>query len=458
MNKKIIIIAGQTGAGKTKLANEVARNINGEIILVDSIQFYKHLNIIANKPSKFLTEVVKYHNLSEYELSDGTVNAMIQADKIRKTISDIWSRGKTPILEGGCGFYYKTILTGSASRISEMEEDSYNKYILIAKEIIRHDNCFDTTFARLRRMDTSIPETLPIKNDFYRLEKRLADAMMYGDGAYKTKKIDQVKIKDSFSKTFFSDATIYKFFLYCNRLTLNKMLEDRTEKMIENGLLKEVSDLLSKDIIQPKTFEGNNIFTNAYGLIETIDYLNKFIYLEKDKDNIIKSYDMNISKKDEIANKYKKMVFKNIYDLMADISVRNRQYAKRQATWFKKQDKYLWINAEKDNLSNYLIKNYVELDQKSLDSCIDSELNLKTMENYSFSNIKTSNSNKYNLLKNNNKIKNIVIDSFKHAELNKHKLLEINKYLERKKYDVEEEHDLLNNEILSEHLEKYLKI
>jgi tRNA dimethylallyltransferase len=432
MNKKLVIIAGQTGVGKTKVANDLARKINGEIILVDSIQLYKHMNIIANKPSRFLQESAKYHNMNEYDFKDGTVSAISHAEKIRKTINEVWSRNKVPILEGGCGFYYKTILTGASSKMTEEQETMYSKYISVAREIIKRDGNFQTSFDRLRRMDSSLPELLTIKNDFYRLEKRIADAIMYGDGAHKIIQDLEGKIRDQ--NKFPDDTEIYKFFLFCDKIILNQKIQDRTEKMLESGILKEVSDLLSNNIITPEMFSKDNtisssVFIHAYGLVETVQYLINILDQIDNKQNIINSYGSHISKKDSVGNKFKTIAFKLLFDLLNGISISSRQYAKRQATWFKRNDNFLWLNAEENSIADNIIQNYLPMSKDNFDSLMNSEENDKVKLKYNWSNIKKTDSSYFKVLKNNISIKNFVVDSFKFSEKNKDKLLEIKNIL-----------------------------
>jgi tRNA dimethylallyltransferase len=468
MNKKLLIIAGQTGVGKTKLANEIARKINGEIILVDSIQLYKHMNIISNKPNRFLQESAKYHNLNEYDLKEGTVTAMTHAEKIRKTISEVWSRNKIPILEGGCGFYYKAILSGAQERMTEQEEELYSKYVLVAREIIKRDKNFQISFDRLRRMDTSIPECLAIKNDFYRLEKRLADAMLYGDGAFK--KIQEIEKKIRAENKFSEDISIYNFFLYCDKLILNKKIQDRADIMLQSGILKEVSNLLSQNIITPQMFSKENgisssVFIHAYGLVETVQFFIKLLDQVENKDNIIKSYGGNISKKDTVANKYKILAFKMLFGLLASITISSRQYAKRQATWFKKNENFLWLNGENTNLSELIINRYLPMTKEEFNSNLNSEENENVKLNYKWTNIKRSDPGYFKILNNNQSMKNLIVDSFKFCEDNKEKLLEIKGIFEKEKVFLDnninqniDEEKIENNKVDHSLVEKYLKL
>jgi tRNA dimethylallyltransferase len=462
MNKKLLIIAGQTGVGKTKLANEIARKINGEIIIVDSIQLYKHMDIISNKPNRFLREGAIYHNLNQYDFNDGTLTAMAHAEQIRSTIKEVWSRNKIPILEGGCGFYFKAILSGAQERMTEQQGELYNKYILVAREIIKKDNNFTASFERLRRMDTSIPQMLPIKNDLYRLEKRLGDAMLYGDGAYK--KIQELEKNIRNENKFSEDTSIYNFFLFCDKLILNKKIQERTEKMLESGIIQEVSNLLSYNIITSQMFSKENkiassVFMHAYGLIETTQFLIKLLDQLENKDNFINSYGHNVSKRDQIANKYKKIAFKLIYELLESISISSRQYAKRQATWFKKNDNFLWLNGEDDNLAEIIINKYLPMSKEEFSSNLNSEVNENVKINYLWTKIKRSDNYYFKILKNNQFIKNLLVDSFKFCESNKEKLLEIKEILEKENRILQG--DPLTNENLmvdSSLVEKYLKM
>ena len=109
MKKKLVVIAGPTAVGKTKYAIDYAKEHNGEIVSLDSIQVYKHLDIGSAKPSKEELSEVPHYMIDEVE---PTVNLNVKdfKDLANKYIDLIYKKEKLPILVGGTGFYIKAVL------------------------------------------------------------------------------------------------------------------------------------------------------------------------------------------------------------------------------------------------------------------------------------------------------------------------------------------------------------
>jgi tRNA dimethylallyltransferase len=468
--KKILLIAGQTGVGKTQVAYELASKLNGEIVLIDSIQTYKHLNIVANKPSKIQQKFIKYHNLSIYDINIQAVNAMNHIENIRKIVQNIWDRNKIPILEGGCFFYIKMFLTNTQRKFRDEEQLEVAENILVAREIIKRDQYdFKTTFQRLRRIDSSIPEDIPIKNDFYRLEKRLADAITFGDGAYDIiKQRERIMREES---TFLKDVDLKCFMLYNERNAIIKKLETRTEKMLKDGLIDEVIYLLNSNLITPDIFCARHnyfSFLNAFGLLETINYFGEIIKNLDNKTNILHS----------LKNATSDFLFKSnicvelLRNLLNQISINNRQYAKAQTTSFKSIDNFIWIHANKNlsDISNEIIKKYLSLDQKDFLALVNSNENISLKNPITTSIPKRMFSGNFTITNDRLLVKLITEKAFDFCESNKEKIEIILKNLKIKNSVSETENEETNiedsNQIIKKQgtkldiikLEKYLKI
>jgi len=421
--KKIMIIAGQTGVGKTELAYNLARNLNGEIIVVDKIQSYKGLNITANKPSNIFTKTVKYHNLDEYDLNSNENNsALFHTNKIRKTIQEIWNNGKLPILEGGNGFYFKWLLDGCTQIFTDDEEITYQESLNIARQIIKYDSNFAKTFERLIKIDSSIKSDIRIKNDYYRLEKLLAEGIMFGNGAYQLLREREIKLRKE--NTFLNDVCVYRFFLFMKKFELIKNLEKRCENMIEKGLIEEVSDLIYSGKINETILARYNStcsFLKAYGIRETVNLFFDLLKYLNNKDQFLQAYRPHSSKREN--NNYRAIADKLIYNYIKDICTRHRQYAKDQANWFKYNSDNLWLNSE-DAKVDYLKAKYLRMDKEEFENILKSKEILKIKEDYS--NFNNSNSNNINLnskfinfdkpvfyiLQNKNKMLNLLERSF----------------------------------------------
>ena len=110
-NGEIYVIAGPTGSGKSQTALDLAQAINGEIISADSMQLYKGLDIGTAKVTKEEQQLVKHYLIDVYDI---TVKSDVFkfVEMAREAIREIRSRGKTPIIAGGTGFYIKSLLYG----------------------------------------------------------------------------------------------------------------------------------------------------------------------------------------------------------------------------------------------------------------------------------------------------------------------------------------------------------
>ena len=109
--KKVILLAGPTSSGKSKLAIKLAQHFSGEIINADSMQIYKEVSVLNSKPNKKDMEVVKHHlygfNSVKKKFSTGHWLKMVI-----KEIKNQWKKDQTPIVVGGTGLYFKALTDG----------------------------------------------------------------------------------------------------------------------------------------------------------------------------------------------------------------------------------------------------------------------------------------------------------------------------------------------------------
>ena len=109
--KKVILLAGPTASGKSKLAIKLARYFNGEIINADSMQVYKEISILTSKPKLQDTKIIRHHlygfNSVKKKFSTGLWLKMVI-----ETIEGLWENGKIPIVVGGTGLYFKALTDG----------------------------------------------------------------------------------------------------------------------------------------------------------------------------------------------------------------------------------------------------------------------------------------------------------------------------------------------------------
>lgn len=286
----IIVIVGPTGVGKTKLSVELAKKLNGEIINADSMQVYKGLNIGTAKIKEEEKEGIIHHLFDIKEIDDMYTIFDYQMDA-RNCINDIISRGKTPILVGGSGLYIRAALYDYKLDFEDKKNDYSN---LTNQDLL--NKCLE------------IDPTCDIHlNNRKRLERFLDKSLN-----------DNEIVKDS--------KPIYDFTmigLTTNRDSLYNIINNRVDKMINDGLIDEVKSIYDKGI------RSKSIMTGI-GYKELYDY-----------------FDGNI----------------NLEEAILLIKQNSRHLAKRQYTFFNNQfDNIIWFNTDYNNFNNTVndVLNYIK--------------------------------------------------------------------------------------------------
>ena len=133
MKKKIILLAGPTASGKTKIAIKLAKRINGEIINADSMQVYKDFQILSSRPSKNELKLAKHH-LYGFQSSGAVFSTGKWLKLASDKINEIVKKDKVPILVGGTGLYFKAITDG-ISKIPNIKFSDRNSIRNLHKKI-----------------------------------------------------------------------------------------------------------------------------------------------------------------------------------------------------------------------------------------------------------------------------------------------------------------------------------
>ena len=275
----IIVITGPTGVGKTKLSVELAKKVNGEIINADSMQVYKGLNIGTAKIKEEEKDGIPHHLFDICDVDRNYTIYDYQKD-CRKVIKEIEDRGNTPILVGGSGLYIKAALYD----YEFIEEDFHSEFEEMTNEEILNEIKKDhETDIHVNNRKRLVRELNKIKNGTKNSNKK-------NDKVYDFKLIGLTTDRDD----------------------LYKIIDNRVDIMIKEGLLREVKELYD-----------SNIRTKA--VLTPIGYKELFPYFDKEE-----SLD-------------------NCLDL---IKQRSRRYAKRQYTWFNNQMNINWFNTDYDNFNN----------------------------------------------------------------------------------------------------------
>ena len=281
---KILTIIGPTAVGKTKLAIDIAKNLNAEVIGLDSRQVYKNMAIGTAQPSKKEKQGVKHHLIG---VRDPWVNisAGEYARMVIEKINEINNRGSIPIICGGAGLYYRALTQGIFA-------ESYTDVQLREELELRYKKDSILLLKQLQDIDPEYAKIVHINN-----KKRLIRAMEIFEltGLPPTEHFNKQK------KNNFKLLDFYTIYLSLRKDTYQKKIELRTNQMFDAGWVSEVKELLhlqkDKNIKIPAL--------NSIGYQEIIRYIKGD--LSKDK-------------------------------LIESVVIKTRQYAKKQMKWFKKED------------------------------------------------------------------------------------------------------------------------
>ena len=277
MSKKIILLAGPTASGKSKLAVYLAKKINGEIINADSMQVYKEFSILSSRPSKSETKKVKHHLYGIVSVKK-YFSAGDWLKEAKKKIDVCLKKKKIPIIVGGTGLYFNTITKG-ISKIPDIDNKTRFKVRALFNEL-----GFKRFYEKLLLLDANIRNKIS-STDSQRMQR-----------AYEVK----LKTKKSLfewiagTKSDFLDFNIKKVFIDIPRDELLQKILKRTELMFEQNCIDEVQKFNSLKVI--RTLSANKLI----GVYEINQYLKGTIPQDKCRELI---------------------------------NIKTRQYAKRQNTW-----------------------------------------------------------------------------------------------------------------------------
>lgn len=308
MKPKILVVAGPTASGKTKIGVELAKRLNGEIISADSMQIYKHMNIGTAKPTSEEMQNIPHHLIDFVELGEN-FSVVQYKEMATKCIEDILSRGKVPIFVGGTGLYINSI-----TEEIKYDETAENKEIRERLEKIAENEGNERLYAKLKEVDIDTYNRLHL-NDTKRIIRALE--VFESTGITIT---EHQKMSKEIEKKY--DYRIVG--LWMERENLYNKINLRVDKMIEDGLEDE-----ARNIIEMIKNKGKITSFQAIGYKEFLRY-----------------FDGEVSREDAIAS----------------IKQESRRYAKRQVTWFKRTNGLKWINIERDinDVINDIINYYEE--------------------------------------------------------------------------------------------------
>ncbi|MDD4111385.1 MAG: tRNA (adenosine(37)-N6)-dimethylallyltransferase MiaA [Clostridia bacterium] len=299
--KKVIIIFGPTGVGKTKLSIELAKELNGEIISADSMQIYKDMNIGTAKITVEEMENIPHHLIDIKEPNEEySVGEFVQDAK--EKITEITARKKVPIIVGGTGLYIRALVEGYDFFEVEKNNEIREKYQKLIEE---KGNEF--VYNILKEKDIEWANKLH-PNNIKRIIRALEIIEINEKSLKNTEKMQENSKNNEINLNYLI------FGLNMDREKLYERINFRVEKMFKEGLINEVKTLLETGI------KKDSQSMQGIGYKEVIEGL-----------------DNNLSES----------------DIMELIKQHTRNYAKRQFTFMRGIKDLIWIEAgesEKENI------------------------------------------------------------------------------------------------------------
>ena len=299
LKSKIILISGPTASGKSNFAVKLAKKINGEIINADSMQVYKELKILSARPNLKDYQKIRHHLYGFHNVK----NNFSTGDWLKltiKKINEIKKRKHIPILVGGTGLYYKALTEGLV-RIPNIPVRFRNKIRSLHKELGQK-----SFYKKLLKLDPTSKNKIN-SSDAQRSIR-----------AYEVKAFTNKSLHDWFKNTnsYFKNEDFLKIYIDFSRQELIKRINLRTEKMLKSGAIEEVKRFIKLKVRRDKSVN------KAIGIDEIKKYLNNE---------------------------------KNFSEIKENISIKTRQYAKRQSTWARGH-MMSWFRVKPQDTNKFLKK------------------------------------------------------------------------------------------------------
>lgn len=300
---KIICVVGATASGKTDLSVKLAKAVDGEIISADSMQVYKNMPIATAVATKEEQDGVPHH-LVEFLNTDETFSVADFVELAKGKIAEVDSRGKVPIVAGGTGLFVDSLV----KNITFSEVGSNEK---IRTELAEKSN--EELFEKLKELDPNAAADIHPNN-----RKRVIRALeLCMSGTSKTEQNENSMLSDS------PYDALYIGIGYKDRQKLYDRINRRVDLMLEAGLENEARQMLGKQGLTAR---------QAIGHKELQPYINGDISLDEAAENLKRE---------------------------------TRRYAKRQLTWFRRNENINWLYADEMSRDE-LVKKTVDLAQKHL--------------------------------------------------------------------------------------------
>lgn len=288
MKTKLIVVAGPTASGKTKLGIEIAKAVGGEIISADSMQVYKGMSVATAAPTESERAEVPHH-LVEFLSRQESFSVSDFCGYAKQAADDITGRNKVPVLVGGTGLFIDSFVDNI--KFTDTKTDFDLRRRLMEKDI-------DALYDELVKIDPSAAEKIH-KNNKTRVARAIE--IYYSSGRTKSQQNESSRLEES------PYDVLYFVICYKNRNLLYDRINRRVDLMAENGLIEEAQRCLE---------EKGATSAQAIGHKELIPYFSGE---------------------------------KSLKDTLDSLKQETRHYAKRQITWFKKRENAVLLYADDEN-------------------------------------------------------------------------------------------------------------
>lgn len=310
--KPLIILTGPTSVGKSALSIALAKVVGGEVISADSMQVYRHMDIGTAKLTRSEMQGVPHYLIDEME-PDEEFNVVRFQQLAKRYMDQIYSRNRIPILVGGTGFYIQAVLYD----IDFHDYDSGASYRSDLEQLLR-ERGEDYLYGMLKEADPESAEIIHPHNT-----KRVIHALEFV-------KMTGMRISEHNKKQKEKESPYHYCYFVLNRdrSSLYRSINERVDKMLQEGLLDEVKALTAMG------------YTRDLVSMQGLGYKEMMAYLEG------------------------KCSFEDAVEILKRDT---RHYAKRQLTWFRREKDVIWVDKDQFESEEELLKHLLRiLEEKSI--------------------------------------------------------------------------------------------
>ena len=294
-----VALVGPTASGKSSLAVKIAKHLTGEVVSADSMQIYKHMDIATAKVTAEEMQGVPHHLIEFVEPWESFSVAEYKALAL-SCIGDIVKRGKLPVLAGGTGFYVDTVINNTS--FLDYEKTDIRKKLLLRAE----SEGIEALWNELSKVDKESAEKIH-KNDLKRIVRALELYSATGKTMTEQRRLSHLE-ESGYSFCLIGLTAENRQFLY-------DRIDRRVDLMLKNGLLEEAKSFFE--------LEHSQTAKQAIGYKELKPYFDGVLTLEEATENLKRE---------------------------------TRRYAKRQLSWFRRNENINWLYIDKESEETLFIK------------------------------------------------------------------------------------------------------